>query len=38
MREKKEIEKQNEILQEKIKEARSNKLTKKDLRRQFAEY
>lgn len=36
--EKKEIERQNKILSEKIKEKKAQKLTKKDLKKQFAEY
>jgi hypothetical protein len=36
--EKREIERQNKILSEKIKEKQAQKLTKKDLKKQFAEY
>lgn len=36
--EKKEIQRQNKILSDKIKEGKAHKLTKKDLKRQFAEY
>lgn len=36
--EKREIEKQNKILNDKIKESKSQKLTKKDLKKQFLIY